>query len=165
MDDADEAQFRQFVSARSGSLLRTAYLLVGDRGRAEDLVQTALVKTYVAWHRIREATAVEAFVRRVMVNTASSWWRRRSSAERPTAVLPETTVEDHTARQAEADAVRRLLLTLPVRQRAVLVLRFYEDLDEAAIAATLQISRGAVRTHMFRGMTALRSILAEEVRS
>ncbi|HLV58822.1 MAG TPA: sigma factor [Natronosporangium sp.] len=83
MDQAAERVFRDFVAGGAASLPRTAYLLVGDRHRAEDLLQTALVKTYLAWHRIRDPGALESYVRRTMATTATSWWRRRPYRERP----------------------------------------------------------------------------------
>ena len=87
--DSLEEQFREFVAARSAALLRTAYLLAGDWATAEDLLQTALTKTYLAWKRLGGIEAVEPYARRVLVNTATSWWRRRWHGERPTEVLPE----------------------------------------------------------------------------
>ena len=164
MDLTDEARFRDFVATRSPALHRTAYLLVGDRGRAEDLLQTALVKTYLAWSRIRDEATTEAYVRRIMVNTATSWWRRRWTGEHPVEVLPERAVVDHVDPLVEADEVRRLLLTLPMRQRAVLVLRYYHDLSEAEVAQTLGLSRGTVSGYAARGLAALRERMGEEVR-
>jgi RNA polymerase sigma-70 factor (sigma-E family) len=165
MDKADEARFRDYVAARSPALLRTAYLLVGDRGRAEDLVQTALVKTYLAWGRIRDEGALDAYVRRIMANTATSWWRRRWSGERPADQLPDQPLADPANDLAEADGVRRLLLLLPARQRAVLVLRFYNDMTEAEVAETLGISRGSVSSYAAKGLATLRARLGEEVTS
>lgn len=162
MNRADEDRFRELVSARSAALLRTAYLLVGDRARAEDLLQTALLKTYCAWGRI-EPGAAEAYVRRVMVTTSVSWWRRRSSTESVVAAVPDGGSVDGTADVVEAEAIRQLLLTLPPRQRVVLVLRFYNDMTEVDIAQTLGISRGAVSNHIARGLAALRSRIGEEV--
>jgi RNA polymerase sigma-70 factor (sigma-E family) len=162
MNQAEEARFREFVAGRSPALLRTAYLLVGDRGRAEDLVQTALIKTYLAWGRIRDPGAIEAYVHRVMATTATSWWRRRSSGERPDPAAPEIAVADASAAVAEADRVRRYLLTLPARQRAVLVLRFFNDLSEADVAEALGLSRGAVSAYTSRGLAALRERIGKE---
>ena len=161
MRPADEDNFRELVSARSAALLRTAYLLVGDRGRAEDLLQTALLKTYSAWGRIAPGAA-EAYIRRVMATTSVSWWRRRSPNETVTAAVPDSG-SDATAAIAEAETIRRLLLTLPGRQRAVVVLRFYNDMTEADIADTLGISRGAVSNHIARALATLRIRLGEEV--
>ncbi|GAB7049904.1 SigE family RNA polymerase sigma factor [Catenuloplanes indicus] len=160
--DRVDDEFRDFVSARSGALLRTAYLLAGDWATAEDLLQTALTKTYLAWRRLGRIEAVEPYARRVLVNTATSWWRRRWHGERPTEVLPERAAPDEIEAQLERDALWRHVRALPTRQRAVLVLRFYEDLSEAQTAALLNISPGTVKSQTFRALNALRQRLAAE---
>ncbi|RKR88701.1 RNA polymerase sigma-70 factor (sigma-E family) [Micromonospora pisi] len=157
-----EEEFREFVAARSAALLRTAYLLAGDWATAEDLLQTALTKTYLAWKRLGEIEAVEPYARRVLVNTATSWWRRRWHGERPTEVLPERPAPDQIEEQLERDALWRHLRTLPARQRAVLVLRFYEDMTEAQTAAMLNISPGTVKSQTFRALNTLRRRLGAE---
>src|SRR5215831_18131519 len=126
--DPDAAAFHEFVVARSPALLRSAYLLVGDRDRAEDLVQTALVKTYLAWRRIRDTGAVEAYARRVLMTTATSWWRRRTYLENPGEVPDRASdaAADAFDERLDRDVLWPLLLALPIRQRAVLVCRFYE---------------------------------------
>jgi RNA polymerase sigma-70 factor (sigma-E family) len=154
-----EAQFREFVAARSAALLRVGYLLCGDLALAEDLLQTALTRTYLAWRRLEGIESLEAYTRKVLFNTATSWWRRRWRGERPTQVLPEQPVSDHTDRLVERDAVWRLLSTLPARQRAVIVLRYYEDLSEADIAAELGLSVGTVKSHASRALATLRTRL------
>jgi RNA polymerase sigma-70 factor (sigma-E family) len=151
-----EQVFRDFVAARSPALQRTAYLLVGDWGLAEDLVQTALIKTYLAARGLGGVAAFEPYARTVLVHTAGRWWRRRWRGERPTAVLPERPVADAADASAERDRVWRLILTLPVRQRAVLVLRFYEDLTEAQTAGLLGLSIGTVKSHTSRALATLR---------
>ena len=162
MDGADEDVFRGFVAARSAALLRSAYLLVGDRDRAEDLLQTALVKTYLAWSRIRDVGAVEGYVRRTMVTTATSWWRGRRYREFPVEQLPDLDGPDDVATRVERDAMWQHLQALPAKQRAVLVLRFYEGMSEAEIADTLGISRGTVKSHASRALAALRGRLTGE---
>ncbi|MEV4630760.1 SigE family RNA polymerase sigma factor [Micromonospora sp. NPDC049523] len=157
-----EEEFREFVAARSAALLRTAYLLAGDWATAEDLLQTALTKTYLAWKRLGEIEAVEPYARRVLVNTATSWWRRRWHGERPTEVLPERPAPDQIEEQLERDALWRHVRTLPARQRAVLVLRFYEDMTEAQTAAMLNISPGTVKSQTFRALNTLRRRLGAE---
>ena len=157
-----EDEFREFVAARSTALLRTAYLLAGDWATAEDLLQTALTKTYLAWKRLGEIEAVEPYARRVLVNTATSWWRRRWHGERPTEVLPERPAPDQIEEQLERDALWRHVRTLPARQRAVLVLRFYEDMTEAQTAAMLNISPGTVKSQTFRALNTLRRRLGAE---
>lgn len=160
--DTLEEEFREFVSARYSSLLRTAYLLAGDWATAEDLLQTALTKTYLAWKRLGRIEAVEPYTRRVLVNTATSWWRRRWHGERPTEVLPERAAPDQIEEQLERDALWRHVRELPVRQRAVLVLRFYEDLSEAQTAAMLNISPGTVKSQTSRALNTLRQRLGAE---
>ena len=162
MDQLDEEDFRVFVASRSTALLRSAYLLVGDRGLAEDLLQTALVKTYLALSRIRETAAVEAYVRRTMATTATSWWRGRRYREATVQELPERIAADDVGARLEQDAMWSYVRELPARQRAVLVLRYYEGLFEAEIAETLAFSRGTVKSHASRGLATLRRRLADE---
>ncbi|WP_309232154.1 SigE family RNA polymerase sigma factor, partial [Micromonospora tarensis] len=154
--DPLEEQFREFVAARSAALLRTAYLLTGDWATAEDLLQTALTKTYLAWKRLGGIDAVEPYARRVMVNTSTSWWRRRWHGERPTEVLPERAGVDEIEQQLDRDLLWRHLKELPSRQRAVLVLRYYEDMSEAQTAAMLDISPGTVKSQASRALATLR---------
>jgi RNA polymerase sigma-70 factor (sigma-E family) len=160
--DHIETQFREFVSARSAALMRTAYLLAGDWATAEDLLQTALTKTYVAWRRLGEIEAAEPYARRVLINTATSWWRRRWNGERPTAVLPEQAYIDRFDEHLERDALWRHVQALPARQRAVLVLRFYEDLPEAETARLLGVSVGTVKSQCSRALASLRRRLGAE---
>ncbi len=157
-----EEEFRDFVTARSGALLRTAYLLTGDWGTAEDLLQTALTKTYLAWKRLGGIEAIEPYARRVMVNTSTSWWRRRWHGERPTEVLPEHPATDEIERQLDRDVLWRHLRALPARQRAVLVLRYYEDMSEAQTAALLDISTGTVKSQTSRALNTLRRRLGAD---
>jgi RNA polymerase sigma-70 factor (ECF subfamily) len=160
MDAQAKQAYREFVTARSHALLRTAYLLTGDFGQAEDLVQTALTKTYLSWHRIRDTGAVEAYVRRTMMTTATSWWRRRWRGEQPAETIPERAAAgDLAAASADRDELWRLLQRLPARQRAVVVLRFYEDLSEAEVAAVLGMARGTVKAHSSRALAAMRAQL------
>ncbi|MFU8870799.1 SigE family RNA polymerase sigma factor [Micromonospora sp. SL4-19] len=160
--DPLEEEFREFVAARSSALLRTAYLLAGDWATAEDLLQTALTKTYLAWKRLGGIEAIEPYARRVLVNTSTSWWRRRWHGERPTEVLPERAGVDEIEQQLDRDALWRHLQALPARQRAVLVLRFYEDMSEAQTAALLEISPGTVKSQTSRALHTLRRRLGSE---
>lgn len=148
--------FAEFVRRESRALTRAAWLLEGDRGRAEDLVQTALLKTWRRWMHLGEPETAAAYVRRVMVTTFLSWRRRRWTSEQPVAVLPETVVDDG----SDAVVLRRLVLAdldrLPPRQRAVVVLRYLLDLDERATAVAMGCSVGTVKTHHARALAALR---------
>lgn len=162
MPDRIDERFHEFVAARSSALLRTAYLLTGDWANAEDLLQTALTKTYLAWRRLGEIDAVEPYARRVLVTTATSWWRRRWHQERPTGTLPESGGPDGAEERAERDLMWRFVCGLPVRQRAVLVLRFYEDRTEMETARLLDISVGTVKSQTARALATLRRRLAEQ---
>jgi RNA polymerase sigma-70 factor (sigma-E family) len=157
MDQQGKESFRSYVAARSPALMRTAYLLTGNRADAEDLLQTALAKTYLAWDRIREREAIDAYVRRVMVNTQTSWWRRRKVDEYVTDAVPETrTARDATQDLVLHDALWTALAGLPARQRAMVVLRYYEDLSEAETAQVLGVSLGTVKSTTSRALTKLR---------
>lgn len=159
----DENVLRDFITSRSPALLRSAYLLVGSREQAEDLVQTALIKTYLVWPRMRDRGAVEAYVRKTIATTAISWWRGRRFREQPTVELDKSprVVADGVDPLVERDAMWRHLCALPAKQRAVLVLRYYEGLSEAEIAETLGLRRGTVKSHASRGLAALRRRLIE----
>jgi RNA polymerase sigma-70 factor (ECF subfamily) len=156
-----EAQFREFVTGNQAALLSTACLLAGDWASGEDLLQTALTKTYLAWPRIRDRAAAVAYVRRVMSRTAITWWRRRWRAEWPTADPPERPVGDDTGLADDRDLVWQAVRRLPPGQRAVLVLRFHADLTEAQTADTLGISVGTVKSQTARALARLRAALGE----
>ena len=147
--------FAEFVVARQAALLRTAYLLTGHAQDAEDLVQTTLVKVVPQWRRIRDNP--EPYVRRVLVNENVSRWRRRRWREHSTDELPETLAAEPDV--VELMAVRDALATLALRQRAVLVLRYYEGLSEAEIAEQLSISPGTVKSQARDGLARLRAVL------
>jgi RNA polymerase sigma-70 factor (sigma-E family) len=151
-----DAAFREYVQARGAALLRMAIVLTGHRADAEDLVQAALAKTYLAWDKINERAALDAYVRRAMVNTHISWWRRRRVEEFPTDELPEQVVADHARESDMAEVVRRALDRLPQRMRAAVMLRYFEDMTEPEIAAALGISLGTVKSTVSRAVARLR---------
>ncbi|MDQ3104034.1 MAG: SigE family RNA polymerase sigma factor [Actinomycetota bacterium] len=161
-----EADFTSYVAARQQALLRTAYVLTGDRHSAEDLLQQALAKAYLSWHRLRDPGAADGYVRKIMVNEHTGWWRRAwRRNERSTEELPEPrsgSPADSTGRCDERDAMWSLLQSLPPRQRAAVVLRYYEDLSEAETAAVLGCSVGTVKSQTSRAIAALRQRLATE---
>lgn len=162
----DDRQFGEFVSARMPAVLRWAHLLTGDRGRAEDLVQHAFAATYRHWRRI-EPDGAEAYVRRAVLNAHLSWWRRGWRSEQPVAELPERPGPDPTGGTGdidERDAMWSALAVLPPRQRAVLVLRYYEDLSEAEIARVLDIAPGTVKSQAAKGIARLRTLVPAPVR-
>lgn len=163
MNAEDEAAFGSYVTARLPALLRLAHLLTGSAHEADDLVQNALVRTCRAWPRIRNQGDPDAYVRRVMVNARNSWWTRRR---------PESSTRDVPERAAapapdldERDRMWQALATLPRRQRAVLVLRYYEDLSEAEIADVLGCSPGTVKSQAHKALAKLRALpgLADEM--
>jgi len=144
------------VTSRSGSLLRMALLLTRNLADAEDLVQAALAKTYQAWDRIEDRNALDGYVRRAMVNTHISWWRRRRLEEYPTDEVPDRAVADHAGDIELSDALRRALDRLPSRMRAAVVLRYCEDMSEAEVAQALGISQGTVKSTVSRAVAKLR---------
>ena len=152
--------FEEFVGARSKALLRTAYVLTGDHHHAEDLLQTALTTLYLHWGDLRDPRAAETYVRRVLVTTYTSWWRRRSWRERPTADIPDTAPET-TGSVGGSEDMWLHLKALPRQQRAVVVLRFYEDLSVEETAALLGISAGSVKSHTSRALATLRRRLGQ----
>jgi RNA polymerase sigma-70 factor (sigma-E family) len=158
-DDAagiDDPAFRDYVRARSRALLRTAYLLTGNRADAEDLVQAALAKTYLAWNRIEDRGALDGYVRRAMVNTHISWWRRRRVEEFPTDEIPDQAVADQAVSSDMQETLRRAVDRLPQRMRAAVMLRYYEDMTEAEIAEVLGVSLGTVKSTVSRAVAKLR---------
>ncbi len=151
---ADTPGFDEYVAARSGRLLGTAYLLTRDHGLAEDLLQTALTKAWFAWRRIDGDP--EPYVRKVLVNTYASWWRRKWNGEQPTEELPETARPDHAGSSADAHDLWQAMGRLPRRQRAVIVLRYFEDLTEAETARVLDCSVGTVKSQSVKALAKLR---------
>ena len=154
----NDESFEQFMAAALPGLLRFGHVLTGDPHRAEELVQSALVKTYRRWGSLRHDQPT-AYVRKAMTNTYTSWWR----SARHEAAMPagfDATAPDG-ARYDERDAALRALAGLPPRQRAVLVLRYYLDMSEAEIADTLGCSTGTVKSSASRGLRSLRESLTD----
>jgi RNA polymerase sigma-70 factor (sigma-E family) len=153
-----DSDFETYVGARTGALLRLAYLLTGDRHLAEDLVQEALGRAHRRWGQIRRAENPHAYVRRMIVNQHISWRRRRSSTELPVepAAVPDRSSAAADDRVLQRDVTWRALQRLPDRQRAVLVLRYYEDLTDAEIAVTINAAVGTVRSLAARAFARLR---------
>jgi len=152
---ADMDDFTAFVASRSPRLARTAFLLTRDHGHAEDLLQTALAKSWLAWPRIYGDP--ERYLRRVLVNTYTTWWRRKWNDEAPAPALPETVSQpDIASAVAERDLLWHALGRLPRRQRAVLVLRFYEDLSIDETAELLGCTAGTVKSQTSKALATLR---------
>jgi RNA polymerase sigma-70 factor (sigma-E family) len=146
--------FEEFVVTRSPRLLSTAYQLTHDWAAAEDLLQVSLAKAWRAWRRIHGDP--EPYVRRIMINSFASWWRAPWWHERPTESIPEQPAPDRPSAITERDQVWRALGRLPRRQRAVLVLRYYEDLPEAEVAEILGVTTGTVKSQASRALAKLR---------
>ncbi len=156
-----DEEFNDLVHAIWPGLYRSAYLMLGDHQLAEDLAQTALAKTYASWGKVREPAAAAAYARVVMANTASSWFRRRSwRNEHPTEALPDHARHtDPSDRPAVVDALRQL----PPRQRAVIILRYYDDLNVRDVAEALGCSEGTVKSQTSAALSRLRALLGEAV--
>lgn len=156
MTDRD-ADFTAYLQARQARLLRTAYLLTGDQHQAEDLLQTSLAKLYLSWHKVRGRDSVDAYVRRIMVNENNSLWRRGwRRREVATDEVPERTSVLDEYDEGVSATVWSIVQTLPRKARAVVVLRYYEQLTEAETAEVLGISVGTVKSQCSRALTALR---------
>lgn len=158
--EADE-EFSAYVAARRKALMRTAYLLAGDHHAAEDLVQSALARVYASWRRIRHKDAIDAYVRRTLLNEHLGIWRRAwRRLEHSTDELPERAAPPPVVEGTDLDVeLWNAIQGLAPRQRAVIVLRYYEDLSEAEIANALDCSEGTVKSTSARSIAKLREQL------
>lgn len=162
MDSDSRLRFSAWAQARAGRLHRTAYLMCGDWHAAEDLAQEALARTALAWRRIERLEDPDAYVRRMLVNQARQRWRLRRTHELPTGTLPEQAAPDGADTRADRQALVQALQQLPRRQRAVVVLRFYEQLSVAETALALECSEGTVKSQTSRALTAMRRHVTNE---
>lgn len=160
MESGEDIAFSEFMAARWGPLFRTAYLITGDRHQAEELLQTALAKTYVKWARITSKQAADSYVRTTMFNTAASGWRKLRR-ERLTDTLPDVGTDGGLPQSDDRMALWAHIQELPPRMRATLVLRFYEDLTEAQAAAELGCSIGSVKSQTHRALARLREAMGD----
>jgi RNA polymerase sigma-70 factor (sigma-E family) len=158
-----DADFAEFAGRCGPGLVRLARGLLRDPYQAEDVVQDVLAKTLVQWWRVSAADDPDAYVRRMVVNACTSWFRRAARREfaHDAGTLPERPIADPSAQVDERDHLVALLRRLPTKQRAVLVLRHYEGLPDAEIARLLGSSEVSVRTNAHRGLNSLRRFLAE----
>jgi RNA polymerase sigma-70 factor (sigma-E family) len=162
-DDRD-AEFTAYLSARQPSLLRTAYLLTGDRHQAEDILQTSLAKLYLAWHKVNDRSSVDAYVRRIMVNENNSLWRRGwKKREYAAEQLPEGDPHHDQYDEGLSAALWDVVQSLPPKARAVVVLRYYEQMTEAETADVLGISVGTVKSQCSRALASLRERVPVEL--
>lgn len=163
MTSAPALDFETFVGERADALLRFAYVLTGDKVLAEDAVQDALTTACARWGRVSQADDPEAYVKRMVVNAHISWWRKFRRREAP---VPEpdrsSAAPDGTADRAQAEAVWELCRTLPDKQRAAVVLRFYEELSYAEIGALLHCAEATARSHVHRALAVLKKTLTKE---
>lgn len=162
-----DEQFAAFVRSRGDHHLRAAVLLTGEWQAGQDLLQASLLRLYRAWPRLDASANPDAYLRRIIVNTRRSWWQVRWRREAPAPLAPDEapgpgSVADFAEQYVLGDLVRQALARLPRQQRAVLVLRYCEDLPVAEVAALLGCSAGSVKTHAHRGLRALRAELAGE---
>jgi len=157
-----EDDFRDFVHVTYQRWVRIAYLLCGDRHEAEDLVQTALARAALVWHRLDSSVEPDAYVRRILLNVYKSSRKRRWRGEVAVEAVPERPAGDQVGVIVDRDWLRRVLAELPVRQRTAVVLRFYEDLSEDQTAYALGCSVGTVKSLTSRGLKRLRDRLPAE---
>jgi len=157
-----DTEFADFFGATWGRVFRTTYAVAMDRSLAEDAVQTAFAKAYAAWDRVRAADHPEAYVRRMAVNEVLTVFRRPWFRSERSGDLPDDArAPSHESSSVTRDALWRAVTTLPPRQRAVVVLRYYEDLSEAEIAEVLGCSRGTVKSQASDALRRLRVMEAE----
>jgi RNA polymerase sigma-70 factor (sigma-E family) len=154
---AEDAEFTRFVAETHSQLSRSARLLTGDWHTAEDLVQATLMRVYRRWRRVAAADSALAYSQRIMINLFLTSLRRRWRGEAPQERLPETATPDFSAGVNERDALSRALQQLPRRMRAVIVLRYYEDLSVEQTAHLLDCSEATVRSQATRGLAKLRA--------
>ncbi|MFS3130675.1 SigE family RNA polymerase sigma factor [Nocardioides sp. Bht2] len=164
MPRRDDAAFADFATARFAALHRSAYLIVADEQLAQDLVQEALAKTYVALPRLREVGNLEAYARRVVATTAITWFRRKGwNNETATEHLPDLVGPAPTEEVAQREWLWQALRELPIRQRTAIVLRYYEDLTEAQTAHAMGCATGTVKSQVSAGLRTLRKRLGDDV--
>ena len=159
---AKDAEFSAWMTARQPALLRTAYLLTHDHHSAEDLVSTTLAKVYLHWDKVHQRELVDAYARRILVNEHNSLWRRAWKKREVTSdELPERTGQRDRYDEGRSDELWDFVAALPRKQRAVIVLRYYEQLSEAEIADVLGISPGTVKSQASRALATLRKLAPE----
>jgi RNA polymerase sigma-70 factor (sigma-E family) len=154
-------EFEEYVRTRQDALLRSARRLVPDPADAQDLLQTALARTYGRWDGIADKRLADAYLRRVMINTRTEWWRARKLEEVPTEQLPEAGVEDSTERYADRALLVDVLKVLSPRQRKVVILRHWEQMSTEETAAALGMTVGTVKSTLHRALARLRQELQD----
>ncbi|MEU9202328.1 SigE family RNA polymerase sigma factor [Streptomyces sp. NPDC048332] len=151
--------FEEYVRTRQDALLRSARRLVPDPVDAQDLLQTALARTFGRWDGIADKSLADAYLRRVMINTRTEWWRARKLDEVPTEQLPDASIEDGTEQRADRALLMDVLGVLAPKQRSVVVLRHWEQMSTEETAAALGMSAGTVKSTLHRALARLRQEL------
>lgn len=159
MAQGEVLEFEEYVRTRQEALLRSARRLVPDPVDAQDLLQTALARTYGRWDGIADKSLADAYLRRVMINTRTEWWRARKLDEVPTEQLPDASVEDGTEQRADRALLMDVLGVLAPKQRSVVVLRHWEQMSTEETAAALGMSTGTVKSTLHRALARLRQEL------
>ncbi|ATW49831.1 SigE family RNA polymerase sigma factor [Streptomyces xantholiticus] len=159
MAHGEVLEFEEYVRTRQEALLRSARRLVPDPIDAQDLLQTALVRTYGRWEGIADKSLADAYLRRVMINTRTEWWRARKLEEVPTEQLPDASVEDGSEQRADRALLMDVLKVLAPKQRSVVVLRHWEQMSTEETAAALGMSTGTVKSTLHRALARLRQEL------
>jgi RNA polymerase sigma-70 factor (sigma-E family) len=149
-------EFEEYVRTRQDALLRSARRLVPDPIDAQDLVQTALVRTYPRWEGIADKALADAYMRRVMINTRTEWWRNRKLEEVPSAELPEASIDDGAEQRADREMLRDVMRVLAPKQRQVVIMRHYGQLTTEETARALGMSTGTVKSTLHRALARLR---------
>lgn len=165
MDTVAVLEFEEYVRARHDALLRSARRLTPNPADAQDLLQTALARTFPVWDGIADKSHADAYVRRALINTRTTLWRARKIDEYPTEQLPETTVDDGTEQRADRSMLLGAMRSLPEQQRDVVVLRYYEGMSTAETAHALGISPGTVKSTLHRALLRLRGELQRQEES
>jgi RNA polymerase sigma-70 factor (sigma-E family) len=157
-----DVEFEAWLVAREPALQRTSHLLTGNVHTAQDLVQDTLAKVYLSWDRIRDHNNVDGYARKILLNEFRTAWRRPvRRREQVTEAVPDLPAAAEPGYDGLHEAVWRFVCSLPPKQRAVVVLRFYEQLTEAEIAGLMGISVGTVKSQSSRALAALRSALPD----
>jgi RNA polymerase sigma-70 factor (sigma-E family) len=158
----DAGEFTSFVVSSQPALRRTAYLMCGDWSLASDYVQEAFIRVYRHWPRLRGEAEARSYARKALVSVVIDAKRRRSSTEVPVGEIQDETGPDDVARAADRELLTRCLVQVPARQRACLVLRYYDDLPVSEVASVLGISEGTVKSQTARGLETLQAAFARE---
>ncbi|MBV9023438.1 MAG: SigE family RNA polymerase sigma factor [Streptomycetaceae bacterium] len=161
IDNRQTLDFEEYVRSRQDSLLRSARRLVPDPNEAQDLLQTALCRTFPRWERIADKGLADAYMRRVMINTRTEWWRARKLEEIPTETLPDSSIDDGAEQRADRAMLFGALAVLAPKQRQVVMLRHWKQMSTEETARALGMSTGTVKSTLHRALARLREELEQ----